>query len=820
MSDARLNKRCTVDRHLNRWFVPLRMIPSWIASFKIPYIDPSFRKIPGIRTMQNEDSQSYTYDRVGLLSNIPWSDYCLPVADRTLPSSILDQLPHPILVKPGEGLKALASIGRLAEEVLARRASRPLILVAVGGGSVGDAVAFLASILWRGVGLWHIPTNLIAMVDSVHGGKTAVNLGEAKNQLGSFYAAQRVFIVDELLSSLPSPLQKEGMAELLKALWLGDVRLFEHISPDDIERLAFSPMSEVQEQLSQLLEKAVDIKLQIVRQDPYERSGIRTVLNLGHTLAHALELTVGLRHGLAVAWGMVASLEFSREFGMDKETFDLLRRQIHPLLHPLPFLPEEHLLLSALARDKKQEGNALRSVLLQDVARPLITESISPREWLFALGKSRSWFKAETVRISLREPRPVCIEIEASKSELNRALLLGAVRPGRTKVVGRSIADDVLNLLSCLRSMGIHIQDTADGYLIDHSKQSTGEDRQHEAHMLHCGEGGTTLRFLLAFSALGRNEPRLYADPVLLERPQEPLIKALERAGATVRPFSDAHGDGLSLRGWDKTPESFEVDTSDSSQFASALSMITAGLDRPCTLRLLGNMVSESYLRMTLDMLEKAGVDVIRNDNLIAFNPTSRLRENVTFTIARDESSAAVWQVAKYLGHPLVLKGDSDPLQPDSDSLQPDSRIGELLERISAGNSDETALRIDVSDTPDLLPVLAVAALHAGRTVSFTGAAHIRGKESDRLDDFAATLSALGVAVETDEDSLLITPANSKLKSNVLFETHNDHRRVMAGLLLSMLTGELPIDSICSIRKSYPAFWDDARRAGWHMELE
>ena len=133
------------------------------------------------------------------LEEVKWPEDACFIVDRDLPRELIDALPGEavIFVRAGEGLKSLVRMDGLAEEVLAVRSTKPLTLIAVGGGSVGDAVGFLASVLWRGVRLWHVPTTLLAMVDSAHGGKTAVNLSGAKNQLGTFYTADRVVIVRE-----------------------------------------------------------------------------------------------------------------------------------------------------------------------------------------------------------------------------------------------------------------------------------------------------------------------------------------------------------------------------------------------------------------------------------------------------------------------------------------------------------------------------------------------------------------------------------------------------------------------------------------------
>ena len=173
-----------------------------------------------------------TIDRRASTADIDLPDDAVVIADEALPARLLGGFDAPLTVAAGESLKTLARVERLADRVLDCRASKPLTIVAVGGGSIGDAVGFLASILWRGVDLWHVPTTLLAMVDSAHGGKTAVNLGRAKNQLGTFYPADRVVLVEEALETLPIEQRRDGLVELVKGLWLGDSDALELLERD------------------------------------------------------------------------------------------------------------------------------------------------------------------------------------------------------------------------------------------------------------------------------------------------------------------------------------------------------------------------------------------------------------------------------------------------------------------------------------------------------------------------------------------------------------------------------------------------------------
>ncbi|MBN1446734.1 MAG: hypothetical protein JXA28_02290 [Bacteroidetes bacterium] len=750
-----------------------------------------------------------TIERIETLAELQLPEEAVVIADRQLPREYLSRFPDPVLVEAGERLKTLQATESLATAVLQRRSSKPLTLVAVGGGSVGDAVGFLASILWRGVTLWHVPTTLLAMVDSAHGGKTAVNIGAAKNQLGTFYPAERVIFVEEFLSSLPVHQRREGTVELLKALWLGDAAGSRAITAGDVEALTFAPYTEIASILSPLLDAAVRIKQRIVAEDPREERGIRTVLNLGHTIGHALELITGIGHGTAVAWGLAASLHFSQEEGMLPADLQHCRQTLFPLLVPLTVLPGREELRPAMARDKKHSGDRLRSVVLRSLGEPHLRADLSADRWIDALESAIEWFSTAPVTVYSVSERSVSLTIEASKSELNRALIIAAQRIGRTCIHGKSSADDVTHMVRALRRLEYPVDETGSGYVIDNLNRNPSPGGEEESRRIYVGEGGTTLRFLLALCATSVRRTKIVVPPALFCRPHEPLLRALRSGGASVEQFDDLSGQGFIVRGWREMPQSFSVETEESSQFASALALLAVGAERPFTLRLLGHTVSTSYLRMTLDLLELAGVESIWHEQLIALNQTERLKDKLKLEIEQDASSSAVWSVARFLGHPA--RSGRKVRVP----RQPDSAVDRYLSLLRS--SSQSAIEIDVSDVPDLLPILTVAALTADQPVTFRGAAHLRNKESNRLDAFAASMTAVGFAVESHDDGLRVRPGN-RIAEGRVFHTHGDHRLVMAAALLSYATATaLQIDQPWSVTKSYPRFWDDLRQAGWSV---
>jgi pentafunctional AROM polypeptide len=710
------------------------------------------------------------------------------IVDRALPQAWIDALDDPILVDAGESLKRLSSIEALAGQVLSRRSTRPLTIVGVGGGSVGDAIGFLASVLWRGVDLWHVPTTLLAMVDSAHGGKTAVNLGEAKNQLGTFYLATKVILVDQALATLPLEQRRDGLAELVKALWLGDEDALDLLEADGgVDQLAAAPFGEISERLMALLERAIDVKLDIVDQDLFETKEIRTFLNLGHTVAHTLELHTGVSHGQAVCWGLLATsilCDLSR-----------LRGHLYALLtpsQPVSSFVDRDLFCAGIKRDKKRIDGQLRSVLLEEPAKPYVTRDISADDWFISFRRAVDWFEATPARVERRVVRDPTLDIAASKSEMNRSLVIAHLRPGPTHVDGCSSADDVVWLRTCLETL----------------KGAKGNVQ------IYAGEGGTTFRFLLAVCAARRGWTTILAAPRLLERPHDILIDALREAGATIEPVDNDDGCGYRVLGWPDVPRRFEVSAAMSSQYATALALLSSSGHAFELVLTGGEVASRPYFEMTLELLRTAGVQVdggVGDErDTLRFSPTPALSEEMTLTAETDASSAAVWAFARLVGV------EASVVKPPLAGRQSDARADDIAQRLLDAHTRGTErVEVDLSQSPDLAPVLTAVATQLEPTVEIVGAEHLRHKESDRIGDLAQALAKVGIYIEPGAEGMRIPAGVQKPHDGASWPTFGDHRLAMAGLLLTARGGSLQIEAPMVVAKSYPDFWHHARRLGW-----
>jgi 3-dehydroquinate synthase len=266
------------------------------------------------------------------------------------------------LFDDAESAKNLRSVEEIARSLCRAGADRKSLLVAVGGGVTGDVAGFAASAYLRGVQLVQVPTTLVAQVDSSIGGKTGVNLPEGKNLVGAFYPPRLVLTDPELLRTLPDREFRGGLAEVIKHAIIADTQMFA-VLEKDMERV----LRRDRRVLGSLIQRNVEIKARVVGRDERE-SGLREILNFGHTFAHALESVTKYRryqHGEAVAWGMIAASFLGHELGLTRaddvsRIVALIRR-----LGPLPSWPSDSpsRLVDAMRSDKKVRSGVLRFVL-------------------------------------------------------------------------------------------------------------------------------------------------------------------------------------------------------------------------------------------------------------------------------------------------------------------------------------------------------------------------------------------------------------------------------------------------------------------------
>ena len=266
------------------------------------------------------------------------------------------------LFNDAESAKHLGSVEQISRSLCRAGADRKSLVIAVGGGVVGDVAGFAAASYLRGVALVHVPTTLVAQVDSSIGGKTGVNLPEGKNLVGAFYPPRLVITDPDLLCTLPAREFRGGLAEVIKHAVIADAPMFALVEKD-MDKI----LRRDRDALGSLIPRNVQIKARVVSRDERE-SGLREILNFGHTFAHALESVTQYRryqHGEAVAWGMMAAAFLGHEIRFtpaeDVSRIVSLVSRLGPL-PPWPSVPPSTL-IKAMRSDKKTRSGVLRFVL-------------------------------------------------------------------------------------------------------------------------------------------------------------------------------------------------------------------------------------------------------------------------------------------------------------------------------------------------------------------------------------------------------------------------------------------------------------------------
>jgi 3-dehydroquinate synthase len=292
--------------------------------------------------------------------------------------------PIVLFLEPGEKYKSLASVEKLLREMARAGGDRGSLLIAFGGGIVGDVGGFLAAIYMRGIVYVQVPTTFLAQVDSSVGGKTGVNLPEGKNLVGSFHQPLAVFADIGVLGTLPDRELRAGLMESVKAGIIRDRALVRFMEEHVDEVLGRDAKA-----LEKVIAASIRMKAGVVSRDERE-TGLRMILNLGHTVGHALEQATGyktLLHGEAVGWGMIATLYLARKRGaITAGQFERLERLIY-LYGPLPALKlKAKKVVAATGGDKKNVGGVRRFVLPVGIGDAGVVEDVTREELEAAVG--------------------------------------------------------------------------------------------------------------------------------------------------------------------------------------------------------------------------------------------------------------------------------------------------------------------------------------------------------------------------------------------------------------------------------------------------
>ena len=382
-----------------------------------------------------------------------------------------------------------------------------------------------------------------------------------------------------------------------------------------------------------------------------------------------------------------------------------------------------------------------------------------------------------------------------SKSAAHRAILAAALADKETElIIQRSgISQDIAATINCVKALGGEVS------VNDNSLTVQPITKAKDRVLLDCGESGTTLRFILPIAAALSDNFSLTGRGRLAERPLEDLCLALESHGCICSNHSIPLGVSGRLHAGD-----FILPGKISSQYVSGLLLAAAVLGDKSRIVLSSPLQSVGYVELTRDVMRSFGVNISPTadgyalDNLGYHSPGK-------FTIEGDWSNAAFWLAAKQLGSNIEISGLNN------NSSQPDMIIEALLGRLGNGAA------IDVSNCPDLMPVLAVLATAAGGDTHFVNAARLRLKESDRIATVAQGLTDLGISVAEQQDGLIV---RSGSLSGGEVSGYNDHRLVMSWAIAALVAkAPVIIRGAEAVAKSYPDFWQDYQQLGGKFDV-
>lgn len=409
------------------------------------------------------------------------------------------------------------------------------------------------------------------------------------------------------------------------------------------------------------------------------------------------------------------------------------------------------------------------------------------------------------------EFRAGCVSIPASKSLSHRALLAASLAEGTSRIRCLGDSRDITATMSALEHFGVRFAQSGS------VTEVTGVPRPvYDGGVVDCGESGSTLRFLIPIAAMQDREVVFTGHGRLMDRPQTVYEEIFGSRGLLF----ERRGAFLHVGG-PLTDGCYTVDGNVSSQFITGLlyALPLAGAESTVTIR--PPFESESYVRLTMDVLEKAGIEVRRDGMTFRVRGSYRPCE---LKVTGDDSQMAFFAAAALLrGTPVEVRNA------DHDSRQGDHVILDHI-RAFGGGVQETedgyrflpghlhAARIDLGDCPDLGPMLfALAAMAEGETV-FTHCARLRIKESDRIACMEEELRKLGCRIRSSEDTVYVTGTDAPA-GGVHLDGHNDHRIVMALSVLSSIAAEpVTIHGAEAVAKSYPGFFKDLAAAGVKVE--
>lgn len=385
-----------------------------------------------------------------------------------------------------------------------------------------------------------------------------------------------------------------------------------------------------------------------------------------------------------------------------------------------------------------------------------------------------------------------------SKSVLHRYIIASSLAKGISKIENISFSEDIIATIEAMKKLGANIEQKENYLLIDGSDTFKNLNENIE---IDCNESGSTLRFLFPLSIVEENKVLFKGRGKLFKRPMTPYFENFEKYKIK---HSYIDENKILLEGQLKAGI-YEIDGNISSQFITGLLFSLPLLDRESKIIINGKLESSNYIDISLDCLSKFGIKIINNsyqEFIIEGNQSYKVGN---YRTEADYSQAAFFLVANAIGSKIKINDLSQ------NSLQGDKKIIDFISEIDKWSSKDT-LVLDGSETPDIIPILSLKAAVSGKKIEIVNVERLRIKESDRLKATVEELSKLNFDLIEKKDSILIN-SREALKANknekiVSLSAHSDHRiAMMIAIAATCYDGEILLDNLDCVKKSYPNFW-------------
>lgn len=721
------------------------------------------------------------------------------------------------VIPAGEDSKSFETYSKIIEFASQISLTRTDGIVALGGGMVGDIAGFVAATYMRGINFYQVPTTLLAAVDSSVGGKSAINTNAGKNLVGAFHKAKFILQDALLLDSESDYVRLDGYAEVIKTACIA--------RSDEL----FRKLESGQYSLQEIIDDCVTVKTYYVDNDEND-SGIRHILNYGHTLAHALEKLSNyeIGHGHAVAKGMAFAASLSYDLGWCSIE---CRNRIHALLEKfgynlsIGFSPND--IANVMSTDKKRSGDCIKFIINRDIGQAEIKlisltklgEVLATYGEIFP-GSSEIVHDGAPLFAPLQE-----VSAPPSKSYLHREIIAAMLSGNELELDIEEASEDIIATYEAVKIISNHANCSALGIL--ESSIASADDKL----ILESKESGSTLRFLLPVVAALGLDAEFKLTGRLRERPMQQLISQLERHGASIA-INESGSISISASSSHITPGEYNFANPESSQYISGLLFALPLLNGDSVIRIHNNLESSAYVMMTLDVLGKYGikVDYAHTNKEWVFKIPGNQTYTFTDISAEGDWSNAAFLLALGVFGKAPLRINNLPLP----SIQGDMKILDLLEDfgvtincypdildVNGGSIDVFPCRnlrainsINASGFPDLVPIIALVASLANGTTVINNAERLRYKESDRLASTCSVLRNLGANIEETKDGLIIEGVDT-LRGSYEGDGCGDHRIIMMLAVSSLVSGGVvKIHDSMAVAKSYPNFFEVLNNLG------